>query len=174
MKRIPRFLTMAAREQRGQALMEFIVFIPFLIGFMSLLVTISSSINGSINQQKAARGYFFHILKGNSTVPLSRTVDSLRDEGATKVGMFAIIWGDKRKGGRQPVAACYKINSMFAGDLEGECDDPMDHSEQKSNYIKVFSVFGLCGNFYSLVPGTTYFQHNVQYGSTNSACVIQN
>lgn len=158
-------------SQQGQALIEFILFLPFLIALLSLLVTISSSINGAINQQKAARAYFYHALKGNSTVPLARFVYRLKGIGATQVGMFSIGWMDETINGQDPVAACYQINSMLAGGNTDECKDRYDHNTQTSRIIKVFTAYGVCGNLYGINDRGNLF-HNTLQGSTINSCVI--
>lgn len=171
------FLTMAAKNnftnEEGQALIEFILFLPFMIALLSLLVTVSSSINGAINQQKAARAYFYHIIKGNSYVPLSRFVYSMKGIGATTVGMFSIGWMDERLDGANPLAACYQINSMLAGGNTDECKDRYDHAARTSRMIKVFTAYGICGNLYGISEAGNPF-HNTLQGSTIGACAISN
>ncbi len=161
------------QKEDGQALIEFILFLPFLIALLSLLVTISSSINGAINQQKAARAYFFHILKGNSTVPLPRFVQSMKGIGATSVGMFTIGWMDERQDGETPLGACYQVNSMLAGGNTDDCKDRYDHEGQKSRNIKVFTAFGVCGNLYGITDQGNAF-HDTLKGSSIDACGISN
>lgn len=173
MEKTPRFMTMAAKREEGQALMEFIIFIPFLIGLLSLMFTVAGAINGSINQQKSARGYFYFTIKGNSTVPLSRTVMNLKSSGMRGMGMFSIGWADEMVS-NSPVAPCYKVNSLVAGELDDECKEPYDHGEQKSRFIKVFTMYGVCGNFYYLNPRDGSYRHAVQEGSTNAGCSITN
>ncbi|MEK6626332.1 MAG: hypothetical protein AABY86_15285, partial [Bdellovibrionota bacterium] len=62
---------------RGQALFEFIIFAPLFLGLMSLMISISASINGGINQQKALRGYYYNVLKGNSIIESNFDIESL-------------------------------------------------------------------------------------------------
>ena len=164
---------MAARREDGQALMEFVIFIPFLIGLLSLMFTVAGAINGSINQQKSARGYFYHTIKGNSTLPLSRTVMNLKSIGMKGIGMFSIGWTDEIINGNQPVAPCYQVNSLMAGELDDECKEPYNHADQKSRFIKVFTMYGVCGNFYYITNKGNY-RHAVQEGSSNAACAITN
>lgn len=159
--------------EEGQALMEFILFLPFMIALLSLLVTISSSINGAINQQKATRAYFFHQLKGNSTAPLPNFVYRMKEIGATSVGMFTIGWMDERGDGDKPIAACYQINSMLAGGNTDDCRDAYDHGKKTSRQIKVFTAFGICGNLYGFSEQGNAF-HNTLQGSGIGACAISN
>ena len=44
-------------NRKGQAIFEFIIFLPILLILYGVLVSVSSAINGSINQQKATRGF---------------------------------------------------------------------------------------------------------------------
>ena len=54
---------------RGQALFEFIVFLPFLLFMLTIMFTVGNAINGSINQQKAVRRYFFTSTKATPPFP---------------------------------------------------------------------------------------------------------
>lgn len=157
-------------QAQGQALIEFIIFLPFLVGLLALMYTIAGAINGSINQQKAARGYFYNIIANNSTLPLSRTVYGLKGIGATNIGVYSIGWMDEIVNNTEPVAPCYQINSLIAGELNDQCKEPFS-SEKKSRFIKVFTMYGVCGNLYTISNKGNYVQ-NVQNGSTSSACVI--
>ena len=68
-------------NSEGQAIFELILFMPFLVYFVTLLFTAGNSINGSINQQKAVRGYFYHLLKGNSNLPVKLDLDAFKSAG---------------------------------------------------------------------------------------------
>ena len=136
--------------EEGQSLFEFMIFLPFLVAMLSFLVTVIGSINGAINQQKSARGYFFFVVKGNSTLPLSPTVSSLLGAGVTSVGVYSIGWADRFEGGRSPVAPCYELNSVVAGGLKETCDEKPDSSVQVSKFIRPVTAFGVCGNAYIL------------------------
>lgn len=159
------------KDEEGQALIEFILFLPFLIALLSLLVTISSSINGAINQQKAARSYFYLLIRNNSTMPLPQFVYALKNQGMTNIGMFSIGWMDEQAEGGDPVASCYQINSMLAGGNSDECKDHYDHQSRTSRQIKVFTAYGACGNLYSVGERGNIFHNTVQGGSM-SACAI--
>ena len=51
-----------AAKQQGQALVEFIIFLPFMLMMYTVVITLGDAINGSINQQKATRAYFYYRL----------------------------------------------------------------------------------------------------------------
>jgi hypothetical protein len=46
-------------NQEGQAVFELLIFLPFLLFLYTIYYTAGNAINGSINQQKAVRGYFY-------------------------------------------------------------------------------------------------------------------
>ncbi|MCY4523174.1 MAG: hypothetical protein OXB84_00400, partial [Halobacteriovoraceae bacterium] len=52
---------------KGQALIELLVFFPFLILLIIAMLKLASAINGSINQQKAVRSYFFYLKIGRAS-----------------------------------------------------------------------------------------------------------
>ena len=72
----------AQLREEGQALFEFVVFLPFLLFILVLMFTLGNAINGSINQQKAARRYFFYLNKGNSTLPNASNLRRICRRGA--------------------------------------------------------------------------------------------
>ena len=43
-----------SKDNSGQAIFEFLVFVPLLLGLYGIIVNITGSINASINQQKSA------------------------------------------------------------------------------------------------------------------------
>ena len=149
---IPRFLTMAANH-RGQAIFEFIIFLPIILIFYGVIVAVSSAINGSINQQKATRGFTYGLIKGNPTIPIRILVRTNFEDGDEKVrlqGMFVHLYGDRLTTGepRQPYATCYQVPSYGQGEAE-QCDDPItDPNDKSSPLIRVKTAYGLCGATY--------------------------
>ncbi len=155
------------KEQNGQAIFEFIIFVPFLLAMMGIFVSISGAISGSIVQQKATRGYLFHILKGNSMVLSTSDVAPLVEEGIMRMEYKAMGWRYKFSG-KTSFATCYKVQSFLTADNSETCDGP-EISDGKSQFIRVYTVFGVCG------PSYTYngneFVENFQHSSTPS-CII--
>ncbi|MCT4642612.1 MAG: hypothetical protein N4A33_09995 [Bacteriovoracaceae bacterium] len=129
-------------SQKGQALFEFIAFIPFLLMLYSVALTIANSLNGSINQQKATRGYFFYRLQNDSTFPTPERSGGDALNNFSEFSMSIIGWADKFEG-QVPIAPCYKIN-LPIGDIQADkCDST--YTDDKTQFIRVGTVFGVCG-----------------------------
>lgn len=150
-------MTMAAKkikilDHKGQALIEFVLFLPFMMMMYMSILTIGNAINGSINQQKITRGYFYYRLSNNSTMPRPLRDPSRPEpsEGWSIFGMQIIGWADKFEG-RNPVSACYKFALPFE-DSEEECDDKF--TETKTPFIRTETVYGLCGATYQKHTGS--------------------
>ena len=134
------------RCDEGQANFELIVFMPFFIYLVTVLFNVGDSINASINQQKAARNYHFFLTKGNSTAPSMDDLAVYKKGGLDSGSMVATGWQDKSSGD-SPLAPCFKFVSLFGGSDDEKCDEPVD-TAAKSSFVKVFTVFGICGATY--------------------------
>lgn len=130
----------------GQAIFELIVFMPFFIYLITVFFNIGDSINSSINQQKAVRGYHFFLLKGNSTAPDLQGLQTFKNDALDGGSMVVTGWQEKTQG-NVPMAPCFKFSSVFAGAGDETCETPTEEGE-KSKYIRVFTVFGICGASY--------------------------
>ncbi len=152
------------KSQKGQAVFEFIFFLPIILILYAIVVTLGSSINGSINQQKAARGYFYARVKNNSTVPKFEDTDS----SWTRFGMTWIGWKEKFKsGGDSPLAPCYKLQIPFDGADPGDCGT---WNDTKPKFVRVQTVYGICGTTYEKVNGSFIRSPN---NSDVDACTIK-
>lgn len=162
------------RNNKGQAIFEFVLFVPFMLLFYSACLNIFGAINGSINQQKITRGYFFNSIKGNSTVPDRQALSSYVSSGIESAGMMAIGWRENpfssgEASGTTPKAPCYKMTSLAAPTSPDECGDAQDDPGPTS-FIRVKTVFGVCGASYGL--------QNAQLlpspvSSNDGACTLQ-
>jgi hypothetical protein len=130
------------KNQKGQALIELIIFLPLLVTLYSVIGGFASAINGSINQQKITRSYFYYRAQNNSTIPSPR---STRSKWKT-FGMFFIGWRDQFKGGEIPVMPCFKITIPFKEDPGDKCEDA--YNDTKTLWVRVGTVYGLCGATY--------------------------
>ncbi len=119
---------------------EFIIFLPFVVVLFKMFLNIGGAINGSINQQKSLRGYFFYLNKGNSYFPDKSLLDNELKSFA-QVGFYALGYIEQLKG-ETPIAPCYKIEPFFGEDFDKCLDKP---KENKSQFIKPKTMFGLCG-----------------------------
>ena len=80
---------MKRMNKKGQAMFEFVIFLPFVIVLFKMFLNIGGAINGSINQQKTLRGYFYHTLRGSSYFPSLKTLNSSW-KSFTEAGFYAI------------------------------------------------------------------------------------
>jgi hypothetical protein len=159
--------------EKGQAIFEFIVFLPFFLILLAILITMGGAINGSINQQKSTRGYFYHLVKNNSNLPPREDLDPLNGV-ISATGMYSIGWRDQSIGGT-PIGPCYKILSFAMGGKSAaeNCNDKINTAEQISSFIKVFSVYGVCSASYAVGgSGGLEFNHLVN-SSISGDCSIR-
>lgn len=143
------------KKQGGQAIFELIIFLPILIAMISFFIVIGNAINGSINQQKILRGYFYYYLKGNSRGQTNRDLEEL---GHFRVGMMTLAWAE-RLDDTAPFSTCYQMSSVFGeiGTPGEECDDPM--SGEISRYIKPRTAYGICSETFEQENNTYRTQH---------------
>jgi hypothetical protein len=160
------------RNQKGQALFEFIIFVPFLLVMLSTMLTVAASINGSINQQKATRSYLYFLLKGNSNVPDSNRMKKLTEGGLRNVGVFSIGWKE-RDINDQPISACYKIIPFGGTELEQTCEDSAPAGTEISNFIKPRTMYGLCGSSYTTQGGQIVNNDMIGNNTIATTCTIQ-
>lgn len=129
------------RKNNGQALFEFIVFLPFIVVFLNLFFNVSGALNSSINQQKATRGFFFRMVQNNSFFP---DYDTLKNRlgSLSTASFYAIGFAEELVNGQEPKATCYRVPSFMGSDID-TCDKIGNGS--KSQYVRVYTVFGICG-----------------------------
>lgn len=134
-------------NEEGQAIFEFVLFLPFIIFLYTVLINISNSINGSINQQKATRGYFYRLLKNDSRAPNRIDIEFLVSRGINVVGPVSVGWRRKSVGDTQSFGTCYKFMNFFGNETSEECDE-LREGEVTSNFVKLFTFYGVCGESY--------------------------
>lgn len=131
-------------EQKGQALIELIVFLPLMITLYSVIGGFAGAINGSINQQKASRAYFYYRVQHNSAIPGLKYGSDFSNW--KKFGMFYVGWKQKFIGDGNPVMPCYKVSIPFKGSATEKCDQP--YKNEKTLWVRVGTVYGVCGATY--------------------------
>jgi hypothetical protein len=138
------FKVLNNKRKKGQALIEFIIFIPFIILLYTMVLSLGSSINGAINQQKLARSYFYARVKHNSTIPIKRNF-----KGMQEMSMFYIGWTEGLEGGDTgvPYTTCYKVPNFFESENPGDCRSVVSLG-QTVTHIKPQTVYGLCTTSY--------------------------
>lgn len=131
-------------NNKGQAVFEFLVFMPFLVILYSIIYNVGNSINASINQQKATRSYYYGITKGNSFIFSSADIKEYVDGGMRTIGLSSVAWRQRSEGnGEQSYAPCYTFNGLIKSGVNDECDKR--ESEEVSRHIRVFTAYGICG-----------------------------
>ena len=135
---------MKKNNQHGQALIELIIFLPLMFTLYSIISGFANAINGSINQQKVTRAYFYFRVQNNSTIP--------KPQGGpytnwNQFGMFFVGWKDYFGAGDNPIMPCYKVTIPMSGDDAGPCEQP--YSSQSTQFIRVGTVVGMCGATYT-------------------------
>jgi hypothetical protein len=128
-------------SEKGQAIFEFLVFLPLLILLYILSVSVNGAINASINQQKITRGYLYARLKNNSTYP----PPDLLKSSIRSAGMFVTGWREKTLGDTEgvPLAPCFPIPVFGEASNKDTCD--AGGSETTTGFIRVETVYGICG-----------------------------
>lgn len=160
-------------NEKGQALIEFILFFPFLLMMYSVTLSVANSINASINQQKATRGYFYYRLQNNSTAP---TPDRAGDGVSfSRFGQHVNLWGEKVID-KVPVAACFKFNIPLQKSEEDICEK--GYTERTTQFIRVGTAYGICGATYHNSQGVYTRLPNLGPGANaeevvaDSACQV--
>jgi hypothetical protein len=133
------------KKEDGQTIFEFVFFLPIILILIAFVLKLGNAINGSINQQKATRGYFYSRIKHNSTLPL-HSANGPHLEWS-QFGMFFVGWKEKFDQGTFPVQPCYKVSLPFVDSTENSsaCDS---YTGETTNFIRVGTVYGLCGATY--------------------------
>lgn len=132
------------KNQKGQALIELIIFLPMMFMLYSLISGFANAINGSINQQKVTRGYFYYRVQNNSTIPKPD------QEGGYKTwsrfGMFFIGWKEYFGSNSDPFLPCYRVSVPFKAADADKCEEK--YTKTTTQWIRVGTVYGVCGATY--------------------------
>jgi hypothetical protein len=143
-------------DQSGQALIELIIFLPLMFTLYSMISGFASAINGSINQQKATRAYFYYRVQNNSTLPKpapNTGNQTYLSENWQKFGMYFLGWMDYLKDEITPVMPCYRVTIPLTPSNGDICEE--SYSNETSQFIRVGTVYGACGATYARRPGST-------------------
>jgi hypothetical protein len=140
------------KNQKGQALVEFMLFLPFMLMLYSTVSSIGNAINGSINQQKITRAYFYYRAQNNSMLPKpTRGGGGSNHTAWSLFGMEIMGWREKFGGGSggdgTPVAPCYKFNLPLGDTEEDSCEE--GYQTETTQYIRVGTVYGVCATTYA-------------------------
>jgi len=136
---------MKKSDQKGQALIELIIFLPLMFMFYSMIAGFANAINGSINQQKVTRAYFYYRIQNNSTIPKPDWEEE-NFVNWSQFGMFFIGWKDYFLNSNQPVAPCYRLTVPLSANSDDKCETK--YTTPTSQFIRVQTVYGICGATY--------------------------
>lgn len=129
--------------EKGQALIEFIIFLPFMLMMYTVVASLGDAIYGSINQQKVTRAYFYFRLQGNAQISKQqRSEGGLTNAEWERFGHYFVGWADYLQGS-SPFSPCYKLNLPFDEAAGDACDKA--YSNVTTQFIRVASVYGMCG-----------------------------
>lgn len=142
------------QKESGQALIELIIFLPLIVTLYSVISGFANSINGSINQQKIARSYYYYRIQNNSTTPSPISVQN-DFQRWSYFSIFFIGWKDYDKNQGSPVMPCYKVSIPFKDNPNDKCDEA--YSSEKSLWVKVGTVYGTCGATFYHNNGKVYY-----------------
>lgn len=142
------------KSQRGQALLELIIFLPLIVTLYSVISGFANAINGSINQQKITRAYFYNRIQNNSTFPGPGLVKDEYGSWST-FGMFYIGWKDYFKGQGSPVMPCYKVRIPFRDSPQDKCED--SYSNTNTLWIRVGTIYGVCGGTFHQANNKVFY-----------------
>lgn len=159
-------------NDKGQAIFELILFLPFLMFLYTIYYTVGNSISGSINQQKAVRGYFYALVKGNSYITPLPDLKSFRLKGVTRVGFNSVGWVDHLDGTKS-FAPCFQFSTFLKNGSTEKCDDSTRAAEGSSSFIRLFTYYGVCG---PMVTKTTQdpdaFDINPSNQASSTSCTL--
>lgn len=159
------------QNEEGQAIFEFVIFLPIMIVFYQAIVSIAGSINGSINQQKATRAIVYSRAKGSPLIPMRRIMErQFNEEGMQFTGIHTFVYADDfgGGGGNTPIAHCYKVPAFGTYEPE-ECDQPYDDDDNSSPHIVPKTAYGLCGQSY-IVNAQGYLERDYQVSASRQGC----
>lgn len=155
------------KGEQGQALFELVLFLPIMIIMITFFITIGNAINGSINQQKITRAYFYYYLKEHSKGVLKKDIDSM---GTNAIGMMMLGWADYLQDSATPIASCYRMTSLF-GDIGSPGETCLSKQDESiSQYIKPKTVYGVCSANYERLGGTIRPRQLIGAGETVTLC----
>ena len=163
-----------AANQRGQAIFEFIIFLPVMLILYGIIIQLAAAINGSINQQKATRGYTYGAIKGNPTIPPRELIEiNNQGEDIASQGMLVYLYAQEVTAGSEPspYTTCYKVSSFGQGEAE-QCEEILDKTDQSSPLIRVKTGYGLCGATYTMDDQQRIRLSSPSLWSTQQGCLV--
>ncbi len=135
-------------NKKGQAVFETMMFLPVLLFFVVYMIKSGNAINASINQQKSTRGYTYYLLKGNSKA--FRVTDLTIFNNMEEVGAYMVGFRQAEEDGASSVAPCFMVPRLpWIPSSDETCSETGSTIPSESSYIRVFTLYGVCGGSYS-------------------------
>lgn len=159
-------------NQNGQAIVEFLVFLPFMLMMYSVGISVSGAINASINQQKVTRSFFYYRNLNNSTIPRPRRDGGTEPSTAWSLFGHQIMGWAERFEGTEPVAPCFKFQLPLPEAANDTCD--ANYTDTTTQFIRVKTVYGICGATYTKENGYSVAFPKGSGGGQIEHCVIKN
>lgn len=159
-------------NQKGQAIFEMILFLPFILFLYTIYYTAGNSINGSINQQKAVRGYFYSLVKGNSYVVSFNDLKGHKEKNIGRVGFNAIGWNERLENKVISVAPCFHFSSLLKNNSTEVCDGSDREEPQSSRFIRLFTFYGVCGPTYQVEQKDFVIEPGLQGFDGSVTCIL--
>lgn len=160
-------------NQKGQAIFEMILFLPFLMFLYTIYYTAGNSISGSINQQKAVRGYFYALVKGNSYIIPLVELKRFSEGGVTKVGFNSVGWTEHLSG-ELGLAPCFRFASFLRNKSTEECEGSKRDGDGVSGFIRLFTFYGVCGPMYTQsASDPTFFDIDPRTQAFHDSCTLR-
>lgn len=172
-------MIMAAKKevlnQKGQAVFETMMFLPVLLFFVIYMIKSGNAINASINQQKATRGYTYYLLKGNSKAYRVGELGQLSN--LQEVGAYMTGFRQAEVDGDSSVSPCFLVPKLPWIESSTEtCYETGSVSPSDSSFIRVFTMYGVCGESFSRSEGDNNFfstEYPGQQQITSRKCLFQ-
>ena len=139
------------KNEQGQALIEMIVFLPLLFTVYAVISGFANAINGSINQQKVTRGYFYFRLQNNSQIT-KPDFPQKAFMNYKQFGMSFLGWKEYFEGNDEPIAPCYKVSIPLKSSTNDTCANK--YTTPNTMYMRVGTAYGMCGATYSNPSGS--------------------
>ncbi len=160
-------------NQKGQAIFELILFLPILLFMYTIYYTAGNSISGSINQQKAVRGYFYTLVKGNSYLVTPQDLHDFSDnKGIKRVGFNAIGWNENMDASKRSFAPCFSFSSILKNSTTETCDGDEREAEDSSRFIRLFTFYGVCGPSYTATDTSFSIEPSLQGARGTDSCIL--
>ena len=162
-------------NNKGQAVFETMMFLPVLLFFVVYMIKSGNAINASINQQKSTRGYTYYLLKGNSKA--FRITDLAIFTNMQEVGAYMVGFRQAEEDGASSVAPCFMVPKLpWIPSSSETCSEIGSVTPSESSYIRVFTLYGVCGEAYSRGQGGGDFfttEYPGQVNITTRKCLFQ-